>query len=112
MESKRQNKISRLIQKELAEIFLLESRHLFEGAMITVTKVNVTRDLSVARIYVSLFAVRDKNDLLAKIRLLTKELRKQLGLRIRNQMRFMPELEFFMDDSLDYIENIEKLLKR
>jgi ribosome-binding factor A len=112
MESKRQNKISRLIQKELAEIFLLESRHLFEGAMITVTKVNVTGDLSVARIYVSLFAVRDKNDLLAKIRLLTKELRKQLGLRIRNQMRFMPELEFFMDDSLDYIENIEKLLKR
>ncbi len=111
MESKRQNKISRLIQKELAEIFLLESRHLFEGAMITVTKVNVTKDLSVARIYVSLYAVKDKNDLLTRIRLLTKELRKQLGLRIRNQMRFMPELEFFMDDSLDYIENIEKLLK-
>jgi ribosome-binding factor A len=110
MESKRQLKISRLLQKEVAEIFLLESRNLFEGAMITVTKVNVTRDFSVARIYVSLFAIGDKKDLLSMIRLHTKEIRKQLGLRIKNQMRFMPELEFFIDDSLDYIENIEKLL--
>jgi ribosome-binding factor A len=112
METKRQNKISRLIQKELAEIFLLESRNLFSGAMITVTKVYVTKDLSIARIYLSLFGIRDKNELLGTIRLHTREIRKQMGLRIKNQVRIMPELEFFLDDSLDYIEKIEKLLKK
>jgi len=112
METKRQNKISRLIQKELAEIFLKEARNLFYGAMITVTKVYVTKDISIARIYLSLFGIRDKNELLGIIRLHTREIRKQMGLRIKNQVRIMPELEFFLDDSLDYIENIEKLLKK
>jgi ribosome-binding factor A len=80
--------------------------------MITVTKVHVTKDLSIARIYVSLFAIKDKNKLLDKICLQSREIRKKLAVRIKNQVRIMPELEFFLDDSLDYIEKIEELLKK
>jgi ribosome-binding factor A len=78
--------------------------------MITVTKVNVTRDLSLARVYISLFTTGDKTKLLEDIRKHTGEIRYRLGKRIARQVRIIPEIQFFMDDSLDYIENIEKLL--
>ncbi len=110
MESTRQNKIARLIQKDLGVIFQLESRNLFDGAMITVTKVTVTKDISIAKIYLSIFVTSDKNALLEKIRIHTREIRYQLGTRIHNQLRIIPELHFFLDDSLDYIENIDNLL--
>jgi ribosome-binding factor A len=110
MESTRQNKISRLIQKDLGVIFLQESRSLFEGAMITVTKVSVAKDLSTAKIYLSLFGPKDKPALLEKIRGHSREIRYQLGTRIHNQLRIVPELSFFIDDSLDYIENLDNLL--
>jgi len=110
MESKRQSKVSRLLQREMADIFQLESRGRFGGSMITVTKVNVTRDMSIARIYLSLFATNDKEKLLEDIKLHSREFRGKLGHRIRNQLRGVPELEFYLDDSLDYIENIEHLL--
>jgi len=110
MESTRQNKISRLIQKDLGAIFQLESRRLFEGALITVTKVHVSRDLSVAKAYLSLFMTKDKEALLGVIRKHTREVRHELGLRVHNQLRIVPELQFFLDDSLDYIENIDQLL--
>lgn len=112
METTRQNKISRLIQKDLGVIFQQESRNLFQGAMITVTKVHVAKDLSVAKIYLSLFVTADKNALLEKIRMQTREIRHQLGARVHNQLRIVPELLFFLDDSLDYIENIEHLLHK
>ncbi len=111
METTRQQKIARLIQKEMSEIFEFEMRNIFPGVMITVTKANVTKDLSVARIYLSLFATKDKKASLEKIRTHTSELRYKLGQRIRQQVRIIPNLEFFEDDSLDYLENIEKLLK-
>src|SRR4051812_21846391 len=101
MDSTRQNKISRLIQKELSEIFQRESRNLFDGAFITVTMLRVSPDLSVAKVYVSLFASKDPKALLKKIKESTKEVRKLLGLRIKNQVRIIPLLEFFIDDSLD-----------
>lgn len=110
METTRQQKISRLIQKDLGAIFQKESRNLFGGAMITVTKVHITKDLAIAKIYLSLFAVNDKNALLETIRMHTRDIRRQLGAREHNQLRIIPELQFFIDDSLDYIENIEKLL--
>jgi ribosome-binding factor A len=110
METTRQNKIARLIQKQLAEFYQLESRNLFEGAMITVTKVNITKDLSLARIYLSLFATRDKNNLMNLIRQHGKDTRRYIGNRLRNQLRVIPELEFYMDDSLDYIDHIDSLL--
>ena len=110
MESTRLNKISRLIQKDLGVIFQRESRNLFGGAMITVTKVEVVKDLSIARVHLSLFATPDKTALLEKIRSQTKEIRHQLGRQVHNQLRIVPDLQFFLDDSLDYIENIENLL--
>lgn len=110
MESKRQQKISRLLQKDLGEIFQHESRGFSAGAMITVTKVNVTSDLSLARVYLSLFATDDKQSLIETIRKHKAEIKYKLGNRIRNQLRGVPDLEFFLDDSLDYIDNIDKLL--
>ena len=111
MESTRQQKIARLIQKDLGAIFQEQSRNHFSGSLITVTKVNVTKDLSVAKIYLSLFATKDKNALIEMIRTRTREVRHDLGTRERNQLRVIPELQFFIDDSLDYIDNIDHLLK-
>jgi ribosome-binding factor A len=110
MESTRQQKISRLIQKDLGAIFQEQSRNHFRGALITVTKVSVTKDLSLAKIYLSLFATKDKTMLLEMIRKNTREVRHDLGIRERNQLRVIPELQFFLDDSLDYIDNIDHLL--
>ena len=111
MESTRQLKISRLVQKDLGMIFQRQSHSLFGGAMITVTKVHITRDLAIAKIYLSLFATKDKTALLETIRLHTREIRGELGSRVHHQLRIIPELHFFLDDSLDYIDNIEHLLK-
>jgi ribosome-binding factor A len=112
MESTRQQKFARLIQKEMAEIFQTEVRGLFGNVMITVTVVRVSPDLGVAKIYVSLFPVKDKDALLKNIRENTSKLRGLLGGRIRKQARVVPELVFFLDDSLDYAEHIDKLLKK
>ena len=110
MESTRQSKISRLLQKDLSDIFQREGRNLFSGAMITVTKVHVTSDLSIAKVYLSLFTTKDKDGLLKQIKLHSKEIRFKLGQKIGKQVRAIPDLQFYLDDSLDYIENIEKLL--
>jgi ribosome-binding factor A len=111
MESQRQLKISRMLQREISEIFQRETRGKFGGAMITVTKVNITSDMSVARVYLSLFATNDKTTLLDAIQHHTSEIRYHLGKRIRNQVRAIPEIEFYLDDSLDYIDKIEGLLE-
>lgn len=110
MDSTRQNKVSRLLQKDLGEIFQRELSSTFGKAMITVTKVSVTSDLSVAKTYLSLFATSDKEALLESIQKHSGEIRYKLGKRIGKQVRIIPELHFYLDDSLDYIENIEKLL--
>lgn len=110
METTRQSKVSKLLQRDLGEIFRIESNRLFGGAMITVTKVHVTRDLSLAKVYVSLFATENKEMLIESIRMHGKEIRYKLGQQIGKQVRVIPDLKFFHDDSLDYIENIEKLL--
>jgi ribosome-binding factor A len=111
MDSMRQQKINRVIQKELGIAFLREARTLFGGAMITVTKVHITKDLAMAKIYLSIFASKDKHALLELIRQHGRELRYQLGQKLHNQLRIIPELQFFEDDSLDYIDNIDQLLK-
>ena len=111
METTRQNKISRLIQKELAEIFQKESRNLFQGKMISVTIVRVTSDLSLARAYLSIFPSEKVDELLVEIKKQTSQIRYALGKKVGKQLRVVPDLEFYFDDSLDYIENIERLLK-
>jgi ribosome-binding factor A len=102
--------MSRLLQKDLGDIFHRESRVLARGAMITVTKVHVTPDLAMAKVYLSLFATEDKNSLLEFIQKHGREIRYNLGKRIGKQVRVIPELFFYLDDSLDYIDNIERLL--
>ena len=109
METNRQKRLSRLFQKDLGEILQLEGRSWFPGAMVTVTKVHVTPDLSLARVYLSIFG-KDAKETIKKVELHTSEIRKQLGLRIKDQVRKIPDLRFFIDDSLDYIENIDRLL--
>ena len=110
MDTNRQRKINKLLQKDLGEIFQREAPNLFQRAMITVTQVKITPDLSIAKIYLSIFGA-DADAILHKVKVHTNEIRKQLGLRVKNQLRIVPQLQFFIDDSLDYIENIEKLLK-
>jgi ribosome-binding factor A len=111
METTRQQKMARLLQKEMGDIFELDMRRLYPGAMITITRVNVTKDLSIARFHLSVFALRDKKPAIEDIRTHIPEFRYKLGRIIAKQVRIIPHIEFFEDDSLDYIENLEKLLK-
>lgn len=111
MESTRQKKVSRLIQKELAGFFLRKGSEIAHGKMISVTTVRITPDLALAKIYISIFPSSDQENVLHSIRELTPKIRFELGQKIRSQLRVVPEIVFYIDDSLDYIENIDKLLK-
>jgi ribosome-binding factor A len=111
MESTRQHKIGRLLQKEMSEVIRVDLPHFFREGLVTVTKANVTSDLSIARFYLSIFGIKEKEAFLENIRKHSSEFRYKLGNRIHNQLRIVPQVEFFEDDSLDYIDNIEKLLK-
>ncbi len=110
MDTKRQEKISRLIQRSLGEIFQRETRHLFGTAMITVTHVRVTRDLSLARVHLSLFATDDKKKLFQLIGEKKSEIRGLLGNKVGKQIRKVPDLQFFLDEALDEIQRIDDLL--
>ena len=112
MDTNRQQKINRLLQRELGEIFRMEMQPYFPGIMMTVTFIRITPDLSVARVNLSLFPDRNKEETLKKIKARTAEIRGILGQRIRNQLRIVPRLEFFIDDTLDRVERIEELLKQ
>lgn len=112
MDSIRQQKIARLLQKELADIFLRDGKRFFGSALITVTIVRVSPDLSIAKGYLSLFGMKDKEALLKDIYIYTPEIKKLLHRRIGKQLRVMPDLKFFIDDSLDYIEKIDNALKQ
>ncbi len=111
MASIRQNKVSRLIQKDLGDIFQKEEKEILPGYMITVTKVRVTADLGIARVYLSIFPSGKLEEQITVINNHKKHIRHELGKRIRHQVREIPELTFFIDDSLDYIERIESLLE-
>ncbi|MCD6068134.1 MAG: ribosome-binding factor [Bacteroidetes bacterium] len=111
MESVRQSKVNRLLQKELAEIFRSESKTLLEGAFISVTQVRVTPDLGLAKVYLSIMLPKDKEKALELVNSQKFAIRKLLIAKIRNQFKAMPELIFYIDDSLDYAERIDQLLK-
>lgn len=112
MESVRQQKISRLIQKELSEIFRANAKSVFESKFITVTIVRISPDLGSARIYLSIMDPGNKEAILSNVKDQTSLIRKLLGNNIKKQVRIIPELTFFIDDSLDYAEKIEQLLKK
>lgn len=112
MEGTRLNKVNRQIQKDLGEIFQRQSQTYYPGGMITVTTVRVSPDLSIARVYLSIFPNNAREEVFALVQQNTKTIRHELAQRIKNQMRIVPDLQFFVDDSLDYIENIERLLNQ
>lgn len=110
METTRQQKISRMLQKELGEIFLLYAREL-HGTLITVTAVRISPDLGIAHTHLSIFPSDKSAAVLAKVQDDSKAIRYDLGKRVRHQLRIVPALYFHVDDSLDYLENIDNLLR-
>lgn len=110
-ESKRQQRFAGVIQQDLAEIFQREGGAWLPGVMITVTKVRVTSDLGIARVYLSFLGSKDSKSALDVIRVKVNEVRYKLGTRIRNQTKSIPTLEFFVDDSIEYQEHIDKLFE-
>ena len=111
METTRQNKISRLIQKELSEIFLLQTKSM-NGVLVSVSAVRISPDMSIARVYLSVFPSERSQEIVKNINDNLKSIRYELGTRVRHQLRIIPELKFFVDDSLDYAERIDELLKK
>ena len=110
METTRQSKISRLLQKELSEIFLLQTKAM-PGILVSVSAVRISPDMSIARVYLSVFPSQKCEELVKNANNNMKSIRFELGTRVRHQLRIIPELKFFVDDSLDYIEKIDSLLK-
>lgn len=108
--STRQNKISRLVHREMADILLKINKSKFTGKLISVTVVRVTKDLGIARIYLSIFPSEFAQEILSDIQLNNKHIRGELGRKVGKSLRVIPNLEFYIDDSLDYIDNIDKLL--
>ena len=111
MDGTRLSKIERLLQKELGDIFQKQTQAM-RGVLISVSVVRVSPDLSVARAYLSIFPSERSKELMEAIKANTKAIRYDLGQRVRTQLRKIPEVTFFVDDSLDYIENIDHLLQK
>lgn len=109
MESTRLNKIERLLQKELGDMFIRLSSS-FKGTLVSVTEVRVSADLSVAKVFVSIFPQAKSADMIATLKNSTKTIRYELGTRIKNQVRVIPELIFVLDETLDKLETIDRLL--
>lgn len=111
MESNRQAKIARLIQKELSEIFRLQTAKT-HGVLVSVSTVRVSPDLSIARAYLSVFPSEKGAEMIESINKSAQTIRYELAQRVRYQLRKTPALQFYLDDSLDYIDNIDKLLEK
>ncbi len=111
MDSIRQNKVARLIQRDLSEIFQHECKEYTMGAMLSVTTVRVSPDLSYAKVYVSIFPSDRIEIVMQSLEEHNRNIRFILGKKVGKQMRIVPEIRFFVDDSLDYIDKIDELLK-
>jgi ribosome-binding factor A len=111
MESTRQKKVSRLIQKEMADIFLKRGNEIAHGKLVSITRVRVSPDLSFAKIYISIFPAVNQDSTFLSIQEHTSKIRFDLGQKVRSQLRIVPDIVFHIDDSLDYIDKIDKLLK-
>ena len=111
-ESKRQKQVGQLLQKELSDIFQRMGYNVTEGGMISISTVRITPDLLEARVYLSMFQIKDPAAMLGQIKDRNWEIRKELGLRVGKQLRRIPELSFFLDDTLDYVFRMEELFKK
>lgn len=112
MESKRQQKFAGVIQKDLAEIFQREGMNFLPNMLVTITKVRMTPDLAIARVFLSFFNSQDSALALNTIKAHASEIRYKLGARIKNQARIIPHLEFFVDDTNEYVERMDQLFDK
>lgn len=111
METTRQSKVARLIQKDLGEIFQRLEKDILRGHLVTVTVVRVSPDLSFAKVYLSIFPSQDSKEFLEHLQHFTKTVRTLLAQRVKNQLRIIPEIALVIDDSMDYVNRIDELLK-
>lgn len=111
-ESKRQQRFAGVIQQDLAEMFQRDGNSWAPGAFITVTRVRVTPDLAIARIYLSFLNTKTAQSDIESIRSKSSEIRYKLGVRIKNQARIVPQLEFFLDDTNEYVEHMDKIFEK
>ena len=111
-QSTRQQKVGRELQRDLAEIIRSKGRAAFGGAMVTVSEVRVSPDLSIAKVYVSIFPSEKQQEVMNLLADNNKAIRGELGRKVAKQLRIVPELDFYLDATLDYVEHIEELLKK
>lgn len=111
MESTRLKKVSRLLERDLGEIFQQLAKNQFKGTLISVTKVRITPDLGMAKAYLSIFPTKQQDDVMTYVDEHNGHLRNELAQRIRQQLRIIPELRFYLDDSIEYEQNIDRLLR-
>lgn len=111
MQETRQNRIARLLQKELSLIFQSQTR-MTHGVIVSVTRCRVSADMGICTAHLSIFPSDKNEEILGNINANLRTIRYELGTRVRNQLRIIPELRFFLDDSLDYLEHIDELLKK
>ena len=111
-ETTRQQKVARQIQKDLAEIIRGRGMAAYDGSLLTVSGVKITPDLALAKVYVSIFPSAKAQGVMQQLSEENSRLRGELGRRVSKQLRIVPELVFYLDDSLDYVEHIDELLKK
>ncbi|SHL82696.1 ribosome-binding factor A [Chitinophaga jiangningensis] len=111
-ETKRQKQIGQLIQEELSDIFQRMGFNVLEGGMISIAAVKMTPDLLEAKVYLSMFQIKDQDGMLGRINERMGEIKKALGQRVGKQLRRVPELTFFLDETLDYVFKMEELFKK
>jgi ribosome-binding factor A len=111
-ETKRQKQVAKVLLEELSDIFRREGMNMVDGGMVSISKVTITPDLLEARVHLSFFQVKDARALLTQIRERGWEWRKLLGMRVKNQLRRVPELAFFADDTMDHVFRMEEIFKQ
>jgi len=111
-EGKRQKQVAGVINHELNDIFLRLGLNMHGGGMVSISSVKITPDLFEARVYLSFFQIKDNDAMLTKIQGKSKEIRKELGNRVRHQLRSIPQITFYIDDTLDYVFRMEQLLDK
>ena len=111
-ENKRQKQVGQLIAEEMSDIFQREGVNIIDGGMVSIAKVMVTPDLLEARVYLSFYQIKDAPALLQKIKDRSGEWRKHLGMRVKNQLRRVPQLSFYLDDTLDHAFKMAELFKK
>jgi len=111
-EGKRQKQVAGVINHELNDIFLRLGLNMHDGGMVSISSVKITPDLFEARVYLSFFQIKDNDAMLTKVQGKSKEIRKELGNRVRHQLRSIPQITFYIDDTLDYVFRMEQLLDK